>query len=714
MGVGDPASLVEAVALGVDQFDCVMQTRLGRHGTALTVDGQAPRQGGPPRPRATSRSTPTCACEVCARHSRGLPPPPVPGRRADGVAPGQPAQRGLDAAADGADAGRDRRRHVRRAARARCWPSGDDAGAVSRPVAVGFSRRPGRPARAGIGTEPMHVLAILAAEDDGGGGAGGLVQLGILLLIPLAMYFLMIRPQRRRMREQQAMQSVARGRRRGDDRRPASTASSPASRTTSSGWRSTTTCRSASPAASLQGKVDATERRRRSVTPTAPQADRAGTARPRSRASTADTASEATDADAADARRRNEPPPPLGVAARLPRRHVRPARHQPRPRQHARARARPAGRRVGRPRPRGGRQRRRPARHPRPDPRRAREPRHRRARRPRRGLEHHRRPARREGPARRARRRRRRRHRRRCARCSSASARRAEGTRLDRARLDASPARRPTGSTRRPARRRRHDVPASTPATAPDAAATPVAPAGFGRRRRAAPAYARRDDPTPPTDAAADRTGRRPPTIGAGRRRAGDRRCRRPATTVPAATPETDGAAHASTAASASSARPAAPARVFSRDSAERRARPSSRAGPSSSASARRGEAAWNALAAAVLQRRSRRARARQLAIVLDDVIQSAPTVNEPSFSGNGVDLRRRSPRARPARWPGCSTAAPSRPRSRCAASRPCRRRSARTRCGRRSSPAWSASPCSLAAAGRLLPPPRRCSSPPA
>ena len=36
MGVGDPAALVEAVGLGVDQFDCVMQTRLGRHGTALT------------------------------------------------------------------------------------------------------------------------------------------------------------------------------------------------------------------------------------------------------------------------------------------------------------------------------------------------------------------------------------------------------------------------------------------------------------------------------------------------------------------------------------------------------------------------------------------------------------------------------------------------------------------------------------------------------
>ncbi|HEY4331403.1 MAG TPA: tRNA guanosine(34) transglycosylase Tgt, partial [Ilumatobacteraceae bacterium] len=40
MGVGDPASLVESIGLGVDQFDCVMQTRLGRHGTALTGAGK--------------------------------------------------------------------------------------------------------------------------------------------------------------------------------------------------------------------------------------------------------------------------------------------------------------------------------------------------------------------------------------------------------------------------------------------------------------------------------------------------------------------------------------------------------------------------------------------------------------------------------------------------------------------------------------------------
>ena len=70
MGVGDPAGLVEAVAAGVDQFDCVLPTRLGRHGTALTAAGKlhikAARHGGDDEPL-----DPTCGCPVCARHSRG-------------------------------------------------------------------------------------------------------------------------------------------------------------------------------------------------------------------------------------------------------------------------------------------------------------------------------------------------------------------------------------------------------------------------------------------------------------------------------------------------------------------------------------------------------------------------------------------------------------------------------------------------------------------
>ena len=39
MGVGKPADLIEAVARGVDMFDCVLPTRAGRHGQAWTWDG---------------------------------------------------------------------------------------------------------------------------------------------------------------------------------------------------------------------------------------------------------------------------------------------------------------------------------------------------------------------------------------------------------------------------------------------------------------------------------------------------------------------------------------------------------------------------------------------------------------------------------------------------------------------------------------------------
>jgi queuine tRNA-ribosyltransferase len=70
MGVGDPAGIVEAVALGVDQFDCVMQTRLGRHGTALTSIGKLHVKGA----RYALDDEPidaSCGCQVCARHTRG-------------------------------------------------------------------------------------------------------------------------------------------------------------------------------------------------------------------------------------------------------------------------------------------------------------------------------------------------------------------------------------------------------------------------------------------------------------------------------------------------------------------------------------------------------------------------------------------------------------------------------------------------------------------
>jgi queuine tRNA-ribosyltransferase len=40
MGLGDPAGIVDAVARGIDMFDCVLPTRLGRHGTLLTSEGR--------------------------------------------------------------------------------------------------------------------------------------------------------------------------------------------------------------------------------------------------------------------------------------------------------------------------------------------------------------------------------------------------------------------------------------------------------------------------------------------------------------------------------------------------------------------------------------------------------------------------------------------------------------------------------------------------
>jgi queuine tRNA-ribosyltransferase len=70
MGVGDPASLVEAVGLGVDQFDCVMQTRIGRHGTALTSTGKVHVKAAI-HARSDDPIDPTCACDVCRRHSQG-------------------------------------------------------------------------------------------------------------------------------------------------------------------------------------------------------------------------------------------------------------------------------------------------------------------------------------------------------------------------------------------------------------------------------------------------------------------------------------------------------------------------------------------------------------------------------------------------------------------------------------------------------------------
>jgi queuine tRNA-ribosyltransferase len=69
MGVGTPEDLVEAVARGVDMFDCVLPTRNARNGTVFTRRGRLVVKNAAyardPRP-----IDPECACYTCARHSR--------------------------------------------------------------------------------------------------------------------------------------------------------------------------------------------------------------------------------------------------------------------------------------------------------------------------------------------------------------------------------------------------------------------------------------------------------------------------------------------------------------------------------------------------------------------------------------------------------------------------------------------------------------------
>ena len=70
MGVGDPVGLLEAVALGVDQFDCVAPTRVARHGTAWTSEGRVNLRNAA-LAADDGPLDPACACPTCARWPRG-------------------------------------------------------------------------------------------------------------------------------------------------------------------------------------------------------------------------------------------------------------------------------------------------------------------------------------------------------------------------------------------------------------------------------------------------------------------------------------------------------------------------------------------------------------------------------------------------------------------------------------------------------------------
>jgi queuine tRNA-ribosyltransferase len=70
MGIGDPAGILDVIERGIDMFDCVLPTRLGRTGSALTREGRLnlrnARFARDPAPLDEG-----CHCRACTRFSRG-------------------------------------------------------------------------------------------------------------------------------------------------------------------------------------------------------------------------------------------------------------------------------------------------------------------------------------------------------------------------------------------------------------------------------------------------------------------------------------------------------------------------------------------------------------------------------------------------------------------------------------------------------------------
>ena len=69
MGVGNPTTLVRAVGVGVDMFDCVLPTRTGRMGTAFSSQGRMNMRNA----KYTHDFGPLdaqCTCETCTNYTR--------------------------------------------------------------------------------------------------------------------------------------------------------------------------------------------------------------------------------------------------------------------------------------------------------------------------------------------------------------------------------------------------------------------------------------------------------------------------------------------------------------------------------------------------------------------------------------------------------------------------------------------------------------------
>jgi queuine tRNA-ribosyltransferase len=69
MGLGSPVDLLEAVLRGVDLFDCVAPTRMGRNGTAFTNDGKVQVRKSSFR-NDRRPLVEDCPCPCCTQYDR--------------------------------------------------------------------------------------------------------------------------------------------------------------------------------------------------------------------------------------------------------------------------------------------------------------------------------------------------------------------------------------------------------------------------------------------------------------------------------------------------------------------------------------------------------------------------------------------------------------------------------------------------------------------
>nr|WP_041720716.1 tRNA guanosine(34) transglycosylase Tgt [Alkaliphilus metalliredigens] len=69
MGVGSPDDLIEGVIRGIDMFDCVLPTRIGRNGTAMTSKGKVVIKNAKYK-EDFEPLDPECQCYTCKNYSR--------------------------------------------------------------------------------------------------------------------------------------------------------------------------------------------------------------------------------------------------------------------------------------------------------------------------------------------------------------------------------------------------------------------------------------------------------------------------------------------------------------------------------------------------------------------------------------------------------------------------------------------------------------------